>query len=102
MVGRSRETTTYSRVTWAGLFMLAVAIVAYLYFLNLSVVQVVMRTEQVQKQRDLNADIAMLESQYIAAQHTIASRISTLDSYDTGVSKIFVSRQLPSLVLNDN
>lgn len=82
--------------------LLVSAIIAYLYFLNMSVVQVVMRTEQVQKQRDLGAEIAMLESHYIEAQHTIASRIATLDDFDTETAKIFVSRDQESLVFNGN
>lgn len=100
MVGRSRETTTYSRATLACFSLLVAAIVAYLYFLNMSVVQVVMRTEQVQKQRDINADIALLESKYIVAQHAVASRIATLEGYETEMSKIFVSREQAALVLS--
>lgn len=82
--------------------LLVAAIVSYLYFLNMSVVEVVMRTEQVQKQRDLSAEIAVLESRYIEVQHTIASRIATLDGYATEAAKIFVSRDRERLVLNGN
>jgi hypothetical protein len=102
MVGRSRETTKYSKATFVCFMLFVTAIVSYLYFLNMSVVQVVMRTEHVQKQRDLNAEIAMLESRYIEVQHTISSRIATLDGYDTESVKIFVSRDKESLVLNEN
>ncbi|MBP6881216.1 MAG: hypothetical protein KBC35_01180 [Candidatus Pacebacteria bacterium] len=102
MVGKSRETTSYSKATLACFGLLVAAIVAYLYFLNMSVVQVVMRTEQVQKQRDLSAEIAMLESSYIEAQHKIAARIATLDNQGSAVSKIFVSRDQASLVLRGN
>jgi hypothetical protein len=102
MVGKSRETTTYSKATIGCFGLLVMAIVAYLYFLNMSVVQVVMRTEEVQKQRDLNADIAMLESRYMDAQHKVAARIATLEGYDTTVPKIFVSRDEASLVLRGN
>jgi hypothetical protein len=100
MLGNSRETTSYSIVTVACFSLLVGAIVAYLYFLNMSVVQVVMRTEQVQKQRDINAEIALLESKYITAQHTVASRIATLEGYETEMAKIFVSREHASLVLS--
>lgn len=102
MVGKSRETLTYSKVTLTCFSLLVAAIVAYLYFLNMSVVQVVMRTEHVQKQRDLNAEIAMLESKYIESQHKIAARIASLDGYDTAVTKVFVSREQASLVLRNN
>ena len=102
MVGKSRETTSYSRATLAILALLVISVVAYLYFLNMSVVQVVMRTEQVQKQRDIQAQIATLEARYIDAQHTIATRIATLDGYDRNTAKIFVSREQAKLVLNTN
>ena len=58
-------------------------------FLNMSVVQVVMRTDYIQQQNKLNAEIAMLEASYIEAQHTIASRIATLEGYDTDTALKF-------------
>lgn len=63
--------------------------------------QVVMRTEHVQNQNQLHAEIAMLESAYIETQHTVASRIATLDGYDTDTAKIFVSRDQASFVLGN-
>jgi predicted transcriptional regulator len=68
----------------------------------MSVVQVVMRTEHVQQQNSLNTDIALLESKFIQAQHKVASRLSTLEGYDTETEKIFVSREQASLVLGSN
>ena len=97
----SRDTIKYSKTTLGCVGLLVSTIVLYLYFLNLSVVQVVMRTEQVQRQQDLGAEIAMLESLYIKAQHSIAARIATLDGYDTNTEKIFVSRKQASFVLRD-
>lgn len=103
MVGKSRDTNTYSKATLACICLLMGTIVAYLYFLNMSVVQVVMRTEKVQQQHNLSAEIAMLKSEYIEAQHAIAARIASLDGYNKGTSKkIFVSRNQASLVLNTN
>lgn len=99
MVGKSRDTITYSKATLAVLSCVLVAVVAYLYFLNMSVVQVVMRSEQVQKQRDLHAEIATLEAKYIESQHAVAARIATLDGYDRSDTKIFVSHKQSSLVL---
>lgn len=87
-----RETIKHSKATLICVCLLVSTIVLYLYFLNMSVVQVVMRTEHVQKQHNLNAEIAMLEASYIEAEHTIAARIATLDGYDTNTPKIFVSR----------
>ncbi|GEM_PF-615727 len=102
MVGKSRETITYSKTTIASSLLLLGMVVAYLYFLNMSVVQVVMRAEQVQLQRDLNMEIASLESRYIAVQHLITSRISDLGNFTTNSDKVFVSRDEARLVLRDN
>lgn len=98
---KSRDKISYSRTTLSCLLLLLSSVVLYLYFLNMSVVQVVLRTEYTQEQRDLKTQIAMLESQYIESQHTIAARISSLQGYETDVAKIFVSRQPASLVLRD-
>lgn len=96
----SRDIIGHQKTTYSCLALLVVTIILYLYFLNMSVAQVVMRTEYVQQQHKLNNEIAMLESVYIESQHTIASRISTLDGYDKDTEKIFVSRkQSPSFVL---
>lgn len=95
-----RGITTHSRITIACFSLLISTIVLYLYFLNMSVVQVVMRIEYVQKQRELSAEIATLDAKFIEAQHNISNRIATLDdSYNLDSDKIFVSREKPSLVL---
>lgn len=99
-MGRSRETTKYSKATFACFMLLIGTIVLYLYFLNMSVVQVVMRTEHVQKQHDLSAEMATLESRYIEAQHTIAARIATMDGYNTDATKVFLSQNQERLVFN--
>lgn len=101
-MGNRRDTIKYSKATLACVCFLVSAVALYLYFLNMSVVQVVMRTEHVQKQRDLNAQIAMLEAQYIEAQHTIAARIASLEGYNVDTAKIFVSRDQTGLVLSSN
>lgn len=64
----------------------------YLYFLNLSVVHVVMRKEADHAQSDLRAEISSLETSYIDAQHKIAARIAVLDGYNVEAPKIFVTR----------
>lgn len=80
-----------------------VSIVVYLYFLNISVVHVVMRKEATQEQNILRTEIAMLETSYIEAQHAIAARIATLDGYNVETSKVFVSRDTTdTLVLQTN
>lgn len=64
----------------------------YLYFLNLSVVHVVMRKEADHAQADMRAEISLLETQYIEAQHEIAARIAVLDGYNTEAAKTFITR----------
>ena len=51
-----------------------------------------MRKEADRSQSELQAEIANLESQYIAAQHKVASQIASLDGYQKEVAKTFVSR----------
>ena len=82
--------------------LLMMAIAAYLYFLNVSVINVVMRKEASQEQNRLRTEIAMLETSYIQAQHTIADRIASLDGYSVDNEKIFITRGETSLVLRDN
>tara|TARA_B100000508_G_C11464066_1_gene280654 strand:+ start:1105 stop:1410 length:306 start_codon:yes stop_codon:yes gene_type:complete len=100
-MGTRRDIIKQAQITFTCGCLLVLAVVLYLYFLNMSVVQVVMRTEYVQDQRRLQAEIAELEASYIEAQHVIAARIATLDGYNTNTEKIFVSRTDTSLVLRD-
>lgn len=97
----SRDTIKNSKATIICVGLLFGMIVLYLYFLNMSVVQVVMRTDFVQQKQELNTEIAQLEAAYIESQHKIAARIATLDGYDTNTPKIFVSRDGASLVLRN-
>ena len=98
---KSRDTITRSKVTIGCIGFLLAMIVLYLYFLNMSVVQVVLRTQYIDQQRETQAAIAVLESQFIEVQHTIAARVATLEGYDTNTDKIFVSRAQANLVLRD-
>jgi hypothetical protein len=81
---------------------LMVCVGVYLYFLNLSVVHVVMRKEVLAEQNHVRTEIAELETSYIEAQHKIAGRIANLDGYSIDTAKIFITRGQDSLVLRDN
>lgn len=81
---------------------IAIAIVAYLYFLNMSVLHVVMRKEATQESAQLRAEIAMLETEFIQAKHTIAKRVSQLQGFDTEVDKIFVARSSRDTLAQNN
>ena len=82
--------------------LLVVAVFAYLYFLNVSVVHVVMRKEATQEENQLRTEIATLETSYIDAQHKISNKIADAEGYDTHSEKIFVTRDSDSLVLGNN
>ncbi len=84
------------------LTLLIASVGVYLYFLNLSVVHVVMRKEVIAQQNQIRTEIAGLETSYIEAQHKIAGRIAHLDGYSIDTAKIFVTRGEDSLVLRDN
>lgn len=98
---KSRDYKTEYRITLGCLTLLVFSVIAYLYFLNVSVVHVVMRQDAAAEIKELQTEIAVLESAYIDAQHTIASRIAMLDGYSTETEKIFVSRDSVGLVLGN-
>ncbi len=76
-----------------------VSVIAYMYFLSLSVVHVVMRKEADQKISLMRSEISNLESSYIEAKHQISAKVASLDGYKNNQEKIFISRVEPSLVL---
>ena len=87
---------TIGAVTFLGLIFL------YMYFLTMSVVHVVLRKEVVLSIRDVESQIASLESSYINAQHTVSDKMATLESFTQNDNKIFVTRGAkPTLVLSD-
>jgi len=99
-MNKSRETITHSPYTVALMAVIGGAVIAYLYFLNVSVVHVVMRKEAMQESQDLKNNIALLETEYIIAQHTIAARMATVDGFREDSEKVFVARgTVPNLVL---
>lgn len=88
---KSRDTITYSKTTFGCLLLLLGTVICYLYFLNVSVIQVVLRTEYQEQQSYLQTEIALLEARYIEAQHQIAARIATIEGFDHDVEKVFIS-----------
>ncbi|MCA9363431.1 hypothetical protein KC851_03850 [Candidatus Kaiserbacteria bacterium] len=99
---KSRDTIKISKLTLFTTSTLVTMMVLYLYFLNMSVVHVVLRGEHVQKQHKLNTEIAQLEADYIESQHVIATEIAGLNEYFTDTPKVFVSREGASLVFGGN
>ncbi len=98
--------TTYTRhapiVSSILMVLILTAIGSYMYFLSMSVVQVVLRQEILQERKVLLSEIAELEADYIAAQHKVSDKMATAQYYSSDTEKIFVSRTAPALVLSDN
>ncbi len=96
----SREIISYSPYTLGLLGVIGATLVGYLYFLNLSVVHVVIRQEAVQDVQNTKNQIALLETEFISAQHTIAAKMATVSGFNEDQAKIFVTRNAsPNLVL---
>ena len=99
-MSNSREIISYSPYTLALFGVICAAIIGYLYFLNLSVVHVVMRTEVAQQVQDTRNQIALLETEYITAQHTIVANMAEVSDFREDQTKLFVVRDAaPNLVL---
>ncbi len=79
--------------------LLLVGVVAYMYFLSLSVVHVVMRKEATAQIGELRSEIARLETSYIEAKHQISAKVANLDGFNQTDEKIFISKAEQSLVL---
>jgi len=101
-MSRAIDTTKNSKMTLVCMGLIITAIVAYLYFLNMSVVHVVMRKEATQEKNYLRTEIASLETAYIEAQHTITARMATLDETNNSARKVFITRGDSSLVVRGN
>ncbi|MEK7638787.1 MAG: hypothetical protein AAB388_01360 [Patescibacteria group bacterium] len=101
-MNKSRDHITRQRQTLASVGLLVTVIVLYIYFLNISVVHVVMRKEAAKSVNELQTEIAILESAFIESQHTVAARIATLEGYNLESEKIFITRGDTSLVLREN
>lgn len=97
-MNKSRD--TYIPYTVAGFAALAVGVFLYVYFVNVSIIEVVMRKELMHEQNELHTKIALLETSYIEAQHQVAARIAELDGYEHDTAKLFVSRDSASFALN--
>jgi len=88
----------YITIALATAFLLGIA--AYMYFLSLSVVHVVMRKEAGQNITTIRSEIAYLEAAYIEAHHSISSRVATTEGFSEIRSKIFIREsQSDNLVL---
>jgi hypothetical protein len=79
--------------------LLVFGIIAYMYFLSLSVVHVVMRKEATSRIGQMRSDIAALEASYIEARLQISSKVASLEGFSQNQEKIFINKEEQSLVL---
>ncbi len=83
-----------------GSTLVVILVIAYMYFLSMSVVHVVFRKEVHQQARALESEIASLEATYIEAQHKVSERIAQAEQLAETNDKIFVMRDTGALVLS--
>ncbi len=80
------------------LALIGVCVVLYIYFVAASVLSVVMRQDAERGVVAARSEIAALETQLIAAQHVISSRLAAEAGYATDRERIFVQRNAPDNV----
>lgn len=82
-------------VTALGFGVIVFGVLAYMYFLSLSVVHVVIRKEVLRDTNVLRSEIALLETKYIEANHIISTRVATLDGFTEVQNKVFINAEAP-------
>ncbi len=82
-------------VTILGIGLLIFGVLAYMYFLSLSVVHVVVRKEVLRDINSVRSELALLEAKYIEANHIISTRVATLDGFSEVQDKVFINAVTP-------
>lgn len=80
----------------------AVVFFAYIYFVSVSIADVVMRKEVDSQISALGTNISKLESSYIEMQHSLSNDIATHQGFVAVDSKVFIDTTGDTLVLNQN
>lgn len=91
-----------SRIFYVALFALILVVSSYMYFVSLSVVNVVMRKEVDAEIRNLTTAVGELEAQYIERQHAVSSDIAEMKGFVVAEHKIFIDKAADTLVLRSN
>lgn len=91
-----------SRLFYVASFLCFVVVSSYMYFVCLSVVNVVMRQEVDGEIRELTTAVGELEAQYIEKQHAVSGNIATAKGFITAERKIFIDKAVGTLVLSRN
>ena len=103
---RRRKTTAVykdeSKVFYLALSSCIVVLCSYMYFVSMSVVDVVMRKEVDKEIASLGTKVSQLESAYIEMQHSVSREIATREGYVVADKKIFIDRTEDTLVFSGN
>ncbi len=76
---------------------------AYVYFVSVSVADVVMRKEVDAQITEISTTISQLESEYIEMQHSLSNDIASQKGYVVVDSKVFLDKsKQDTLVLRGN
>ena len=70
-----------SRLFYFALFTCIASLVGYMYFVSVSVVDVVMRKETDSQIASLSSSVSQMEAQYIDMQHTVSNDIASLKGF---------------------
>ena len=81
--------------------LLVALVLLYMYFVSTAIVHVVMRKEMDRDIRNLQTQIAALETTYINAQHAVSADIAALQGFTKTPDKIFLDRTPSTVVLRD-
>jgi sensor c-di-GMP phosphodiesterase-like protein len=73
----------------------------YMYLVSVTVMHVVVRKETTQSMKEINSQIAALETEYIKAQHAVSERVASLPDFVATPEKIFIERTDTTLVVRD-
>jgi hypothetical protein len=92
---RHKQTKVYadeSKLFYVAIFCLVSVFVAYIYFVSMSVLHVVMRKEVDTQIAAVGTNVAGLEERYIEMQHSVSSDIASLQGFVTTDHKVFIDK----------
>jgi hypothetical protein len=91
-----------SRLFYAALVTFAAVFLAYVYFVSVSVADVVMRKEVDEQISGVGTTIGRLEADYIEMQHALSSGAAVHKGFVAVDTKIFIDTAEDTLVLHSN
>lgn len=102
---RNTHNTVYrdeSRAFYLAGAFLAVSFISYVYFVSVSIADVVMRKEVDTQIAALATTISQLEGEYIEMQHSLSNDVASLKGFVAIESKVFIDTTAETLVLRGN